>query len=415
MSIKLLKTELLAPAGGWPQLRAAVDAGADAVFLGAGSFNMRAGAKNFSLEELADVSSYCHSHKVKAYLTLNTQVYEHELADLETVVIEAASAKIDAVIAADLAVVAAAQRQHLPVHISTQLSVSNSASLKWLYDLGIRRVVLARECTLEDLLSIRQIIEAQMSDMQIEVFGHGAMCVAVSGRCFMSGFENGRSANRGECSQPCRREYKITSERGGEGFTLSGQHILSPKDLCILPFIEQLLDLGVASIKLEGRSRSPDYVHTVVNVYRKALDFYRDHRGDEDFVTQFEALKTMGMEQVQRVYNRGFSKGFYMGKPSGDWTSLRGNQSSHKREYIGQVLQVDPDGTRATVRLESSGIRKEEGLFGESPELGYLSFLVEEVTLNDMAVSEASKGSTIQLKSVSDMHKGLRIYRLTDR
>ncbi|WFB36005.1 U32 family peptidase [Kiritimatiellota bacterium B12222] len=405
--------ELLAPAGGWPQLRAALKAGADAIFFGAGTFNMRARAKNFSLEELPDVVACCREAQAKAYLTLNTQIYEHELQELDTVIAAAKQAGVDAVIAADFAVITAAQAQQMPVHISTQMSTSNSATLKFFMKMGIRRVVMARECSLEDLHAIRQ--NKELEGLKIEAFAHGAMCVAVSGRCFMSGFESGRSANRGECSQPCRREYDIHSERGGEGFTLSGHHVMSPKDLCTLPFIEKLLDAGIDSLKIEGRNRSPDYVYTVVSLYRELLDFYQQHAQDEDFDDRFASLKAQCMKSLEKVYHRGFSEGFYMGKPIGDWTTTPGNQSTHKRDYIGQVIHLDPEGKHATIRLESAGLQAGKAIFAESPEVGFLEVIPENLELEGQPVTKADKGSTITLPQKPYMHKGLKFYQLKPR
>jgi putative protease len=241
-------------------------------------------------------------------------VYESELDELDSLVHASKAAGVDAVIASDFAVLSAANRHGLPVHISTQLSISNSDALAFLFTRGVRRVVLARECTLDDLVRIRSNLRKRLgeaaAELKIEVFAHGAMCVAVSGRCFMSGFESGRSANRGECAQPCRRSDRISSERGGEGFELEEGHVLSPKDLCTLPFLDQLVDAGVDCLKIEGRNRSADYVHTVVRTYRHALDFHRAHRGDPDFPARFAEVTSQGMLEISKVYHRGLSEGF---------------------------------------------------------------------------------------------------------
>ncbi len=405
--------ELLAPAGGWPQLRAALNAGADAVFFGAGHFNMRARAKNFSLEELPEVVTCCREAGARAYLTLNTIVYESELDQLESVLVAAKQAGVDAVIAADFAVITSAKAHGLPVHISTQMSVSNSATLKFFAQMGIRRVVMARECTLQDIAQIRT--HADLEDLKIEVFGHGAMCVAVSGRCFMSEFEKGRSANRGECAQPCRRGYGIQSERGGEGFSLEKHHVMSPKDLCTLPFVEKLLDAGIDSIKIEGRNRSPDYVHTVISVYRKALDTYQEKQHTPSFAEDFEQMKSEGMAELKKVYNRGFSEGFYMGKPMGTWTTDPGNQSTHRKDYVGQIINMDPDGKHVTVRLESEDLSEGTKIFIESPELGFLEINPEGIEQDGQSVKHAEKGSIITLPQKPYMHKGLKFYKLSPR
>lgn len=411
--------ELLAPAGGWPQLRAAVNAGADAVFFGVDRFTMRARAKHFSVDELAPVAAWTHKKGVRAYLTLNTIVYESELDEMEALVQAAKAAQVDAVIASDFAVLEAADRHGLPAHVSTQLSVSNSETLAVLFDRGVRRVVLARECTLDDVIRIRANLRKRLGEaaeeLHIEVFAHGAMCVAVSGRCFMSGFETGRSANRGECAQPCRREYRIRSERGGEGFALEEGHVLSPKDLCTLPFLDQLLEAGVDGLKIEGRNRSPDYVHTVVRAYRQTVDFYREHREDPDFSVRFAEFTSQGMVELSKVYHRGFSEGFYMGKPLGDWTTPPGNQSSHRREYIGQVLSVDPVSHRISLRLESSGLETGEEVFIEHARTGYLAFTPGELWRDSAEVSRAEKGECVEMNPHPDLRVRDRIYRLRQR
>lgn len=409
------KPELLAPAGGWPQLRTALKAGADAVFFGAGSLNMRARAKNFTLQDLPGVCACCREAGVKAYLTLNSMIYESELPALEQSLDQAVTAGVDAVIAVDFAVIQAARARALPVHVSTQMSVSNSATLRFLHGLGIRRVVLARECSLDDLQDIRRHLEGLAEEIEIEVFAHGAMCVAVSGRCFMSGFETGRSANRGTCAQPCRKEYEILPDRGGEGFRISGQHILSPKDLCTLPFLEKLLDAGVASLKIEGRNRSPDYVHHVVSAYRQAIDFYSEHRNDPDFDFRFSEIKEQEMLPLKKVYNRGFSEGFFMGQPLADWTTPPGNQSTHVREYVGRILEIDPVTQLATLRLEAAGIRAGVPLFAESPEEGFVNVVPEGLLRGGQPVRQAEKGDTVQLPLAEYMHAGLRYYQWTER
>ncbi len=401
------RVELLAPAGGWPQLRAALDAGADAVFFGAGRLNMRARAKNFSLGELSEVCDLCHANGTGAYLTLNTLMYESDLPELKEILKAAKEAGVDAVIAADFAVLQAASDVEMPVHISTQMSVSNSAALRILMEMGARRVVMARECSLEDLLRIRQELGAAADGLVIEVFAHGAMCVAESGRCFLSGFESGRSANRGECAQPCRRDYRILSDRGGEGFRLEGGHVLSPKDLCTLPFLEQLVEAGVGALKIEGRNRSPDYVHTVVSVYREALDVLR--AGEP--ATRLSEVKERGMARLEQVYHRGFSEGFYLGKPMGDWTTPPGNQSSRKREYIGRILSIRPDRNEAVLRLESSSLSCDETLFSESPETGYREWRAGQILLDGGKVKNAGKGQEVLLPRLDFMHTGLKVYR----
>jgi len=318
--------ELLAPAGGWTQLHAAIDAGADAVYFGIDRFNMRSKAGNFREEELPEVVTALHGAGVRAYLTLNALVYERELSELREVVGYAKASFVDAVIAADIAAIEEARKTELPVHISTQMSIANSAAMAFWWDRGIRRFVLARECDLDAVARIRASMrnryEAENMRLRIEAFAHGAMCVAVSGRCFMSGYDTGRSASRGDCAQPCRHAYEVRPVRGeNEGFVVEESHVMSPRDICTLPFLEQVLDAGVNCLKIEGRNRSPDYVHTVVTAYRRAIDTYLSFRGKPELEAQLDRVKAEEMDHLSRVYNRGFSQGFYMGRPTQDWTT----------------------------------------------------------------------------------------------
>ncbi len=408
-------TELLAPAGGPSQLEAAVSAGADAVYFGIDRLNMRVRAANFPLAELPEITSRLHGSDTRAYLTLNTLIFESELPLVTDILHHAKESGVDAVIAADWSVIRAARSIGIPVHISTQLSVSNSQTLAMLFELGIRRVVLARECSLQDLITMRENLQAafgqEADELEFEVFAHGAMCVAESGRCFMSGLETGRSASRGDCAQPCRQTYHITSERGGDGFRLEGEHVLSPKDLCTLPFLDQILEAGVSSLKIEGRNRSPDYVHTVVGAYRKALDAYRSFKESEDFKDRFRTVTDACMTDVNRVYNRGFSSGYYMGRPMKAWTTEPGNQATHRRFYIGQVIKRVEAERRIRIRLESGDLSAGETVFFEGPETGFKELTVTKLRLNGQDIDIGPKGELVDVISDLTLHPADRMYR----
>ena len=263
------KPELMAPAGDWTMLRTAVESGADAVYFGVDKLNMRAKAKNFSTEELPEISKLCRSKKVKTYLTINTIVFEDEIDEANEIIAAAKKAKIDRIICSDLAVAELCNKNKIPFCISTQGSVSNSLSASVYKKLGAVRIVLARECSLEEIKKIRK-----NTDLEIEAFIHGAMCIAVSGRCFMSHHLFGQSANRGECVQPCRREYEVYDTATEKSLLIGDDYVLSPKDLCTFEFIDQLIEAGINSFKIEGRKRSPEYVAKAVSVYREAIDFY---------------------------------------------------------------------------------------------------------------------------------------------
>ncbi len=260
--------ELISPVQDFVSLTAAIDAGADAVYFGLKEFSMRAKAKNFNLKELKKAVEICHKNNVKAYLTLNTIVYENELEQIKIILKKAKEAKIDAVHAWDMAVVKEALKLKISVHLSTQASVSNSEAASFYKKMGVSRVILARECSLKQIKEIKK----KVKDLEVEVFVHGAMCVSVSGRCFMSHFLFGKSANRGECIQPCRRKYVVYEPEDKYKLALGEDYVMSPKDLCALPFIDKLISAGVDAFKIEGRNRSPEYVKVVTEVYREAID-----------------------------------------------------------------------------------------------------------------------------------------------
>ncbi|RMD46136.1 U32 family peptidase [Candidatus Pacearchaeota archaeon] len=313
--------ELLAPAGSFQTLLAAVDAGADAVYFGLKEFSMRAFAKNFRIRDLPRVKRICSSNNVKMYLTLNTIVFDNEVEKLEKIV-KKVKPYVDAIICWDFSVISLCKKYKIPFHISTQASVANSLSAKFFKKLGADRIVLARELNLKQIEKIAKI-------MDVECFAHGAMCMAISGRCFMSEHFYKRSANRGECVQLCRRSWKIIDEDGNE-LRLERSRLLSAKDLCTLPFIEKLKKLNVKALKIEGRNRSPEYVKTVVSVYREAIDRKLSQKEIQD-----------GLLRLEKVYNRGFSSGFYLGLPTADdFSESRYGEQRERKEFVGKVLEV---------------------------------------------------------------------------
>lgn len=406
--------ELLAPAGDWKSLDASLDAGADAIYFGVRGFNMRAAAKNFTARDLPKIVIRCHERKVRAYLTLNVVVFEREISRLARLLIAAKVAGVDGVICSDFAVLAAARKAGLEVHASTQMSVANSASIKFLHGLGVRRFVLARECSLEDIrkikASLRKTLGKKAAGVTIEAFAHGAMCVSMSGRCFLSNFEGGKSANRGECSQQCRREYRIVEERGGQEWTLGKDYILSPKDLCTLPFIEKLIAAGVDSLKIEGRNRSPEYVSTVVGVYRRALDFYAQNRGKRGWQNRFADLKAELLVAVERVYNRGFSSGFYCGKPIEKWSTRPQNASSMQKRFVGIVVNYFKKPAVAEIAVQDAPFALGDELIIEGTTTGFFRQKVESLQVESRAVSEAQPGARVALQVSEPVRRGDKLY-----
>jgi len=415
------KPELLAPIQDLVSLETAISAGADAVYFGIKGFNMREGAKNFELKDLNKIAKTCHENNVKAYLALNVIVYEEELKRIETILKKVKSSGIDAVISWDMAIVNMAKKIGVEVHLSTQASASNSESVEFYKKLGIKRIVLARECTLEQIKKIKE-----KTKIEVEAFAHGAMCVSVSGRCFLSESMYGKSANRGECLQPCRRKYKIIQIDGKEELELGEDYVLSPKDLCTLPFIEKLIEAGVDVFKIEGRNRSPEYVATVVKIYRDIIDWYFSHplsvspsgRGRKNITAwkEFEEHKKVGMEKLKTVYNRGFGNGFYLGKPISEWTHSYGSQATTKKIHLGKVVHFYPKISVAEILIEAGKIVKQKDeLQFEGQQTGIYRQEIKSMEIDHMPVKKAGQGDKFAVKLDSKVKAGDKVYKIISK
>jgi len=411
------KPELMAPAGDMTSLRAALDAGADAVYFGVVSMNMRASARNFAVEDLPEIAKVCHAAGARAYLALNTIIYDREVQLAESLVKAAAAAGIDAVICWDFAILELALRYRIAPFISTQMSVANSAALLFLYrQFGIRRFVLARECTLAEIISIRSRLKEALGDeaekIELEVFAHGAMCVSVSGRCFMSQFHFDASANRGECRQPCRREYLIKDVRDGKEFTLGQDYVMSPKDLCTLPFLDQVLAAGVDSLKIEGRGRSPEYVSEVTACYRRFIDFYYGQSGAEDFAQQLASLKQELMARLDTVFHRGFSDGFFFGRQIAEWTGGNGSKATHRKVHVGVVTNFFKKVMVAEIKVEGAGFSAGDELMFQGSATGVISLRVESIEEAFKPVQQAARGSLVGVRLSGLVRENDQVYKM---
>lgn len=375
------KFELLAPAGSFPSLIAAVNAGADAVYFGLNikGLNMRVSAKNFDIKDLKEVKRICDTKGVKKYLTLNTIIYEDDVAKVEKI-IKQVKPYVDAIICWDLAIIELCRKYKVPFHISTQASIANKKSALFYKKLGAERVILARELNLKQIKEISKVIE-------VECFVHGAMCVAESGRCFTSQFLFGKSANRGECLQPCRRSYVVKDEEGKE-LKLENNCVMSAKDLCALPFIEKLKKAGIKAFKIEGRSREPEYVDTCIRVYRKALN---KNLNDEEI--------KQGLEELNKVYTKGFSSGFFLGTPtSEDFSKEQHSSAPQKKELIGKIVHYFSDKKVAAVKLVHGTLRVGDEIIIIGKQTGFLRQKVERMEMNKQSVIEAKKGEEIGIE-----------------
>jgi putative protease len=330
------KVNILAPAGNWESLMAAINAGADEVYFGIGELNMRAaGANNFKISDLEKIAKLCKEKNIKTWVTLNTVVYDEEIEIIKKTLEEIKKSGIDGVIAADLAVIKEANRQKIEVCVSTQMSVSNLETVKVL-STWVDRIVLARELNLEQIGKIVEGIKSEKimgpkgNLVEIEVFGHGAMCVAMSGRCQMSLYQYNLSANRGKCVQVCRRKYEVKDKDTGKELVLDNDWVMSRSDLCTIGLLEKLVETGIKTIKIEGRARSADYVDTVVRVYKRALNLINENNFDKK-----EKEELMG--ELKTVFNRGFSSGFYMGRSTDEWASGENNLATETKKLLGQI------------------------------------------------------------------------------
>jgi U32 family peptidase len=393
------KIELLSPVGNWEMLVAAVEAGANSVYLGIKGLNMRERANNFSIEDLKKITDYAHKNKVRVYLTVNTIIFDEELKIIKDILTAAKKAKVDAIICWDLAVISLCKKLKLEIHLSTQGSSSNAESIKLYKKLGVKRFVIARECSLEQVKDLSKKAD-------IEVFAHGAMCVSVSGRCFLSQFLYGdkTSANRGKCIQPCRRSYIVKDSETDKELKIDNHYIMSPKDLCTLPFIEKLIKSNVKCLKIEGRARSPEYVKIVTEVYRRAIDSYYSKKLDK-------TLKKKLMDKLKTVYNRGFSSGFYLGKPINEWTKDYGSRATKKKTYIGKITNFYKKISVAEIRINTGKVSIRDNILIIGPTTGVHEQKVSAIQIDKKKTPKsAKKGQVIGVKVSKVCRKNDKVY-----
>jgi len=373
------KYELLAPAGDFPMLVAAIKAGADAVYFGLKEFSMRQNARNFTIRDLDKIEKICKPRNIKKYLTLNVIIYDNEIKRVNKI-LKKIKNKVDAVICWDLSVIQLCKKHKIPFHISTQASVSNIESAKFYKDLGAKKVVLARELNLKQIKKISRKID-------VETFIHGAMCVSISGRCFTSQFLFNKSANRGECIYPCRRSYIIKDKQEGYELEINNDKVMSAKDLCTLPFIEKLKKAGIKTFKIEGRNRDSRYVDTVVRVYRKALD---------KRLTKAEIRK--GIDELKKVYNRSFSSGFYLGLPTpDDFAKIEHSASTEKKHFVGKITHYFPKIQVATIKLVSE-LKIGDEIVAIGKTTGLEKSKVERLEIKHKSVKKGKKSQEVGLK-----------------
>ncbi len=390
------KIELMAPAGSFESLQAAIDNGADSVYFGVEQLNMRARASiNFTIEDLPEIVSRCEKKNVRTYLTLNTIIYDHDLSIIKTLLDAAKAAHITAVIAMDQAVIAYARQINMEVHISTQINITNIETVKF-YALFADTMVMSRELSLRQVKKICEQIEKEQVKgpsgnlVEVEIFGHGALCMAVSGKCYMSLHTHNSSANRGACKQNCRKKYTVIDQETGIEMELDNEYIMSPKDLCTLDFLDQVIDTGIKVLKIEGRGRAPEYVATVIKTYREAIDAYYDGKFTQERVKEW-------MTQLKKVYNRGFWGGYYLGQKLGEWSNVDGSKATQKKVYLGKGMHYFPKSKIAEFKIDAYDLTLGDTVLITGPTTGAKEFQLTEMLVNDQKKEKAVKGDSVTI------------------
>ena len=407
------KMELMAPAGNFESLQAALDNGADSVYFGIDQLNMRARASvNFTMEDLPEITRRCSAKNVCTYLTLNTIIYDHDLSLIKSLLRQAKDAGVTAVIASDQAVIASAREQGIAVHISTQLNITNIETVKF-YSLFAETMVLSRELSLRQVKKITEQIQKEQIKgpsgelVKIEVFGHGALCMAVSGKCYLSLHSHNSSANRGACKQNCRKKYTVIDQETGFEIEVDNEYMMSPKDLCTLDFLDQVMGAGINILKIEGRGRAPEYVATVTRVYREALDaLYED---------TFTSEKVeIWMKQLATVYNRGFWSGYYLGQKLGEWSNTSGSQATQKKIYVGKGVHYFPKAQVAEFKIEAYDINKGDKLLITGPSTGAKEINLKELFVDETSVEKAIKGDSCTIKLPFRVRLSDKLYKIVE-
>ncbi len=404
--------ELMAPAGDFTSLQAALDNGADSVYFGVEQLNMRARASmNFTLEDLPEISRRCKEKGVRTYLTLNTIIYDHDLSIIKRLLDKAKEADLTAVIAMDQAVIAYARQIGMEVHISTQINITNIETVKF-YSLFADTMVMSRELSVSQIKKICQQIEKEQIKgpsgnlVEIEIFGHGALCMAVSGKCYLSLHSHNSSANRGACKQNCRKKYTVIDQESGFEIELDHEYMMSPKDLCTIGFLDQIVDAGVKVLKLEGRGRAPEYVARVTKCYREAIDSIAEGTFSQEKVAEW-------MKQLETVYNRGFWSGYYLGQKMGEWSPNSGSNATQKKVYIGKGRHFYPKSNIAEFLIEAYDLSVGDSVLVQGPTTGSQELVIESMMVENKGQAEkATKSEVVTFKTDFRVRPSDKLYKI---
>ncbi len=402
--------EIMAPAGSYESLMAAIQGGADSVYFGAEQLNMRAGSSNnFTVDDLKKIAAVCREKGLKSYLTVNVVVYDEEVTRMQNLIDAAKESGVTAIIASDLAAINYAFSRGMEVHLSTQLNISNTEALKF-YSQWADVVVLARELNLEQVKNIYDNIREKDIRgpggelVKIEMFIHGALCMAISGKCYLSLHENNTSANRGICYQTCRKSYIVTEKESGYQLEVDNEFIMSPKDLCTIEFIDRMIDSGVKVFKIEGRARSAEYVKTVVSCYNEAVNAVADGTFTRERAAAWK-------EKLATVFNRGFWDGYYLGQKTGEWNDRYGSSATMRKIYLGKITNYFAKIGVAEIKLESGDLSAGETILITGPTTGLIELKAEEIRVNLEKCEKALKGEYCSVKTAEVLRRSDKVYK----
>ncbi len=403
--------ELMAPAGSFESLAAAIKAGCNSVYFGVEQLNMRArSANNFTLDDLREIARIGKEQQVKTYLTLNTILYDHDITLMKTIVDAAKESGISAIIASDHAVMNYARKIGMEIHISTQANVSNIDTVEF-YAAYADVVVLARELSLKQVAGIAREIKRRGVKgpsgrlIELEIFAHGALCMAVSGKCYLSLHSHFASANRGACIQNCRRSYVVTDKEEGIEFEVDNEYIMSAKDLCTIDFIDKILDAGVSVLKIEGRGRAVDYVYTTVKCYNEAIDAYLCGSYTPEKISAWK-------EELATVFNRGFWDGYYLGRKMGEWSNENGSRSSKRKEYLAKGLKYFEQAGVGEFKCEAHSLSVGDEVIITGPTTGYIHLNVDELRLDTVPVQKVQRGDVFTIPVSEKIRPSDKLYKL---
>jgi putative protease len=405
--------ELMAPAGSFESLMAAIQSGADSVYFGIEQLNMRARASNsFSLSDIPKICELCKNNGMKAYLTLNTIVYDHDTNLMKSIMEEAKRSGVDAVIASDQSVFNYARKIGMNIHISTQANVSNIESVEF-FSAFADLVVLARELSLKQVAFItkeikrRNITGPSGNIIRIEIFGHGALCMAISGKCYMSLHSDFASANRGACIQNCRRNYIVIDKEEGVEFEVDNEYIMSAKDLCTISFLNKIIGAGVKVLKIEGRGRSADYVSTVIECYREAIDAVSAGTYTIDKIRHWES-------RLSTVFNRGFWDGYYLGRTMGEWSDVPGSKATQKKIFVGRGLKYYSTQRVGEFELQSNSLATGDKVIVIGPTTGVIESVISELRVENIPIEKVKKGAIFSFKIGERIRPSDKLYKLVE-